>query len=213
MQRVSCSRDSIIFRDSFESLETLVAHDAEAVFEDLFEQHYEEIVYWFLRRGVEREQAKELTQETFLSAFKGLDTFREEASHKTWLFRIARNVFKNHLRDKSTLKRSGHEIPLGTGDSSDPDEDGISEIEDTATAPIDEQLIHQERYRIVQGSLNTLPDRMRQCLLLRQRGFKYQEIAAVMDLSIETVKSHLHQGRLRLREQVERGETNRDTDD
>lgn len=184
--------------------EDRVANDHELELEDLFEDYYDSVFYWFMRRGLERERAKELAQDTFLSAAKGWERFRREASYKTWLFQIARNAFRNDLRDRKTLKREGTTVSIDSGSETDDSESTPWELMDSSSISPEDEAIRQEKYRALYGSLGLLPTKIRQCLELRLLDMKYTEIAEVMGLSIETVKSHLHQGRSKLREHLDR---------
>lgn len=166
-------------------------------FEDFFREHYPSVLYWFRRQRLDLPTSEELTQDTMLSAFKGLQSFRGESSPKTWLLNIARNLFRNHLRNSKTQKRKARLVSL----DAEPRNDGPElEVPDTAAPPLDEKLIEVEQKEALNGRLRELPPQMRQCLELRLKEMKYREIAVVMGLSVETVKSHLHQARGRLRE-------------
>ena len=180
-----------------------MANDHEPNLAELFEQFYEPIFYWFLKRGVRRERAQELTQDTFVSAAKGFGTFRGEASYKTWLFQIARHVFLNDLRDRKTLKRDGVTVSIDAGSETDDSDSPPREIPDRSSASPEDGAIQNETNRQLHGALAHLPTKMRQGVELRLEGMKYAEIAEIMGISIETVKSHLHQARLKLREILE----------
>jgi RNA polymerase sigma-70 factor (ECF subfamily) len=148
-----------------------------------------------------------LTQDTFLSAFKGHKDFRRESSTRTWIFRIARNKYKNHLRTKKTQKRAAPEVSLSThfdGRDSDDMADELEVVDSKAPSPED-LVLAKERDETLHNSLEGVPSQMRQGLELRLEGLRYREIAEIMGISIETVKSHLHQGRQRLREILREG--------
>lgn len=187
--------------ESFETGELIegirVADQPESEKFETFYQHYDTVFYWFIRQGLPPEIGRELTQDVFLSAFKGLEDFKENAGPKTWLLRIARNIYLNHLRDRRTQKRDGKEVSLSPSD----DESSPLDPAEPGKGP-DRILEEKERDHSLYGALAHLPSQMRQCLELRLEDLKYREIAEIMGLSIDTVKSHLHQARSRLREHL-----------
>lgn len=170
---------------------------------EAFEELAPRISYFFSRRGFSPEDCRDLTQDTFLRAYRGLSRFRDEAGLKTWLLRIAANVWKNALRERQAVKRSAMEtvsleeiravarplsrVAVGGGGSDRED-------------PLD-QTIQAEKRRVLREAVGELPPRMRRCVLLRiDRGLKYREIATIMGVSEDTVKTQLHQARQRLKD-------------
>lgn len=184
----------------------------EESFRHLFDRYYQPIVHFFARRGLPADECRDLAQETFLRAHRSLPRFRGDSTMETWLFTIAVNIWKNALRSRQARRRSAPEIPLDevyAADSSLEDDDegqtpGASVDEgkrprpSTAQGPLSE-LLAEERFRLLREALNDLPAQMRRCVVLRTNGFKYREVAAVMGISINTVKSQLYQAAQRLR--------------
>lgn len=171
-------------------------------FAQVFQDLAPSVSYFFSRRGFSPEDCRDLTQETFLKAYRGLSRFRDEAELKTWLLRIAANVWKNTLRDRQAAKRSAmrtvslEEIqtvakPLSRVVSAAPNPS-------SAPSPLD-RVMRSEASRLLREAVEELPPRMRRCVLLRiDRGLKYREIATVLSVSVDTVKTQLHQARQRL---------------
>jgi RNA polymerase sigma-70 factor (ECF subfamily) len=176
----------------------VVGEDREQEFERLFERYSQPVTYFFARRGFTPEECSDLTQETFLGVYKGMDRFRHDAKVETWLFTIAANIWRNELRSRSAEKREGQLVPLD------------AEREDSAPGPVEvvaegdgplEGLLSREDLRRVREGLEKLPPQMRRCLVLRIDGeLKYREIADLLGISIETVKSQIFQARKRLEE-------------
>ncbi len=164
-------------------------------FEQVFELYYRPVSYYFARRGCSEEDCRDLTQETFLGFYKGLAGYRTDASLKTWLFTIAANIWRNWLRGRATQKRNACEIPLGTPSEEDQEVAVNTSNDDDPLAG----LLADELKHLVRQELEELPPRMRDCLLLRlDQELKYSEIAEIMGVSVEKVKSLLHQARTRL---------------
>jgi RNA polymerase sigma-70 factor (ECF subfamily) len=153
---------------------------------------------FFLRKGFSPPESDDLTQDVFLRVFKSIDTFRRESRFERWLWEITQHIFSNEIRRRKTEKRDAREQSL---DAAMETEDGSSPalvLPSTDPSPEDE-VIQSERRKALHAALQELPDQMRRCCILRyERGLKYQEIATVMGISIETVKAHLHQARKRL---------------
>lgn len=166
-------------------------------FGHLFEKYYRPVAAYFKHRGVPPEDCRDLAQETFVRAYRGLDKFRGDSSRKTWLFKIARHTYLNSLRSRKTQKRDADEVSLQQSQ-----EAGLqvatSKSPSDATQDPEENLLSEEHVTLLRDALGRLPPQMRQCLILQQQGLNYREIATLMGVSIETVKSHLHQVRRRL---------------
>ncbi len=171
-------------------------------FQALFHEHYRSVRFFFANRGFSIEDARDLTQETFLRAYKGVEAFRYEASFKTWLFQIATNIWRNAIRSRSAAKRDAQEVSL-----EDELNGGHPILSDFGGSqgygtPLSRVLASEAAHQL-EDALEGLPPRMRRCVQLRLfQELKYREIASLMQLSIETVKSQLHQARQRLRKKL-----------
>lgn len=173
--------------------------DPEGNFGRLFERHARGIHSFFLRRGFSAEEARDFTQEAFLRVSRGIASFRRESQFKTWLFEIADHVAQNELRRRSTGKRKGREISLDTSGKGEEGEPAPFEPPPQPPKALDE-VLRRERTELLSRAIQDLPPKMRACFHLRYaQGRKYEEIAHLMNVSIDTVKAHLHQAKLRLR--------------
>lgn len=177
----------------------VVELDRDREFERLFERYARPVSYFFAHRGFSPEECRDLTQETFLGVYRGMDGFRHDASVETWLFTIAANVWRNEVRSRTAGKREGWEVPLERLAESPGKLPGeLCEADDPLAG-----LIEEERAGLLREALDELPAQMRRCLLLRlDQQLKYREIAQVLRISIETVKSQLFQARERLRHEL-----------
>ena len=138
------------------------------------------------------------TQEVFLKAFRGIRTFRQGSSLKTWLYRIAIREALNHKRwFKRHLQKN---VSIDAG----PEEGRHTiEIEDEGATPF-EQLAAHEIQDAVQNALQQIPQAFRSAVILRDlEGLSYEEIAEVLECSIGTVKSRILRGRRALKELLE----------
>jgi len=166
----------------------------------LFLENYRPIFSFFLKRGFPREECRDLTQETFSRAMQGLKGFRDEASEATWLFRIARNLWLNKERDQGRQKRRRPEVSIVQvfpEDQEIPDRrevfGGSEEL-----SPQD-RLLRREQVTRVRDALAALPPQRRRCLILRLQGLKYREVAVLLGISLQAVRSHLSQARHQMR--------------
>ena len=131
--------------------------------------------------------ADDLTQEVSLRAFQGFSRFRRGASASTWLYRIAVHVVLRHRE-----RRAVDTVPWDTA----------AEAPDPRPSP-HFIAVQAEIRPLVWAALERLPDEQRTTVILSVfEELKYREIAAVLDIPLGTVKSRLHSGMARLREEL-----------
>jgi RNA polymerase sigma-70 factor, ECF subfamily len=161
--------------------------------------HYHAPVYSLILGMLgDTSDAADASQEVFLKAFKGIRSFRQGSSLKTWLYRIAirealnhRRWFKRHLQKNISI-------------DAEPEE-GMAriEIEDLSATPFDQLAAHEIQVA-VQGALQQVPEVFRSAVILRDlEGLSYEEVAEVLDCSVGTVKSRILRGRRALKEILE----------
>lgn len=175
--------------------------DVEESSRKLYELHYRKVIGFFRKRGFSSEESRDLTQDVFSRVFQAIDSFRRESRFERWLFEIAANAFRNELRRRKAEKRDAVELSIDVP----PDDDGAPGAREPVSEERDalEAMIEREGRAKLLAAFHELPSKMRTCCTLRyERGLKYQEIAKVMKISIETVKAHLHQARKRLIEKL-----------
>ena len=145
--------------------------------------------------------AEDLTQETFLRAFRFFDRYNRDMPFENWLYRIMSRVFIDELRKKPKFKTQSLDQPLNSADSGD--SEVLLEIPDFESNP-EQMLISEALEEHLQTALNTLPDEFRIAVILADiEGLSYEEIAETMNCSLGTVRSRLHRGRKLLRRQVQ----------
>jgi len=178
--------------------------NVEENFRRLFERYYAQIYRFFQRKGFSPEDSHELTQETFLSVYKGLKGFRQESPFEHWLFSIAENIWRSELERRKARKRDAPLISLDQEVASGDDE--ISPLAARIADPAPNQLdrtIEKEKSQKLHEALQHLPEQMRRCTELRVLyDLSYSEIAGLMKISINTVKAHLHQAKKELSERL-----------
>jgi RNA polymerase sigma-70 factor, ECF subfamily len=178
--------------------------DFDEQYQAAFEEYVESVLSFFLRKGFPREEAEDLTQESFLRVYQSIGGFRGEASLKTWIFQIATNTWRNEIRKRRADKRGGLEISLEgeveKGESIRADRPLLGWNEGSPGAL--EKILVDEGKRKLHEVLERLPPRMRNCVLLRIQDLKYREIADLMGVKIGTVKAQLSIAQDRLKEEL-----------
>jgi RNA polymerase sigma-70 factor (ECF subfamily) len=175
----------------------------EESFRRLFDLYYPKVYHFFAKRGFPPEDCLDLTQETFLGIYRGISSFRGEARFESWLFSIAANVYRKKLRWGMANKRKGWEVTLDAPGETDPVMAESAGARAPAPSRPEGRLLAKERQQLLREAVEELPDQMRKCLILRvYHDLKYREIAAVMRLSIDTIKAHLFQARQRVKERL-----------
>lgn len=176
-------------------------------FRRLFDLYYGRVFRFFARRGIPSEDCRDLAQDTFVGIYRGIDAFRGDAELDAWIFKIAANLYRKRLRWGAAEKRAGTAVALDVdGAAVSPSveilDEGPAAIPAQGSAP-DSRILDRERARLLRAAVQTLPDQMRNCLILRvYYDLKYREIAAVLRISIETVKAHLFQARQRIKQSL-----------
>lgn len=180
-------------------VERLREGDAEA-FDTLITRYSGDIYSLLYRITEDPDEARDLTQETFLSALKAISGFRGDAELKTWLFRIALNHSRNRFRWWKRRKRSettSLDKPLGDGTATLADT-----LADGGESP-EQTVLRLERQEQLLGALRELPDIFREVIVLCDiEGLGYEEIARTLNINIGTVKSRVARGREQLRKRL-----------
>lgn len=168
-------------------------------FETLVEGHRSRIYNLALRMLNSEDDAAEVLQESFISAYRNLNNFRGEAQFGSWVHRIAANHALMKLRHRKVVAQI--ESPL---DEPQYNERGtlIEEISDFKDAE-GEAMDHELRRAIEEASAN-LGDEYREVFVLRDlEGLSYEEIAEITGSSVAAIKSRLHRARLSLRAAID----------
>ncbi len=141
----------------------------------------------FVRNAAE---AEDVTQEAFIKAYRALPAFRGDSAFYTWLYRIGINTAKNHLLAQA--RRAPTSTPFDA-EEAEAFEDA-SLLHEVATP--ENELMSKQVVEVVNSSLQQLPEDLRTALTLREiEGMSYEEIAAVMNCPIGTVRSRIFRAR------------------
>jgi len=181
-------------------LERLQRGDSVA-FEQLVNERSGEIFGLLYRLTENREEARDLTQETFLRAFQSIATFRGEADLRTWIYRIAINQARNRWR---WWRRRRRDFTLSLDSTDDAGRHAlIAKLKSDNSDP-ERDALARERERMLSKALKGLRRVYREAVILRDiEGFAYEEIAVALDINVGTVKSRLARGRQELRQKLE----------
>jgi len=172
-----------------------------AAFEDLVAERSGEIYGLLFRLTENGEEARDLTQETFLRAFLNIDRFRGEADIRTWIYRIAINQARNRSRWWRRRRRDATvSLDATHGESN---QSLIGTLAEPSPNP-EQQTLAREREMALRSALQRLALAYRETVILRDmEGFTYEEIAATLGINVGTVKSRLARGRQELRKKLE----------
>jgi len=140
------------------------------------------------------EDARDICQETFLRAFRGLQAFKGQAKFSSWLYRIALNLCRDAMRRE-------RRTPIVQAP------EGLDIIELAGEAepsePIEDVLSRKDLGRAVEKAMALLPEEQRTAIIMKEyHGLTFQEIADLLDCPLSTVKTRLYQGLSVLRKQL-----------
>ena len=156
---------------------------------------YENRIYRLALKMVRNPQdAEDVLQETFISAFRHLDSFRGDAAFSTWIFRIATNASLMKIRSIKPVQLLEDQSDDWNGTERE------ASLVDWSATP-EEMLLNGEIRSQMDAALARLPETLRAVFVLRDiEGLSVDETARVLEISVPNVKTRLHRARLALRE-------------
>lgn len=182
-------------------IERLRRGDA-AAFEQLVNERSGEIYGLLYRLTENSEEARDLTQETFLRAFQSIGHFRGDADLKTWIYRIAINQARNRWRWWRRRRRDSTVSIDSTNVDGRPTL--VATLRANSSSDPEQATLARERESALRTALGSVRRIYREAVVLRDiEGFSYEEIAATLEISVGTVKSRLARGRQELRQKLE----------
>lgn len=158
-------------------------------YKEIMEKYQQPLYFHVLKMVRNHEQVEDLVQESFMKAFKNLDTYNTSYAFSTWLYRITTNHTIDYLRKKK-LKTTSMNEPIKT-------RDGEIEIQiSDEQAKTDRKIIREQRKAIIHHAIENLPEKYRAVIEMRHlQELSYQEIADQLDLPLGTVKAHIFRAR------------------
>ena len=177
--------------NSSADLVTRVCQGDSEAFRLIFERYSRPVISFIFDMVNDRSLAEELTQETFVRAYRAINTMRRDTKLSTWLFGIARNVARESLRART--RANSH---LDIADKS------VMDLSDRKPAPV-EGLLSKELNDVIRRSLAALDEDKRLVFTLKVlHQCSYEEIAAITGFSIAKLKTDLHRARAEMRRRV-----------
>lgn len=178
-----------------------VRDDDAAAFEELVMRHQSRLITILEHLVSSRHQAEDLAQDVFLRVYRARKGYIPVAKFSTWLYTIANNVARNAYRSRARRP----EVHLGPRDSQGISQNPLEQLATAASGHLPtRQLDNFEMSEIVQLAVQSLNDRQRMAVLLSKfEEMSYAEIANIMDMSPQAIKSLLSRARNKLRETLD----------
>ena len=164
---------------------------------DLMERHATPVFHFLCRMLGSEDDANDLAQETFVRVYRSRDRFKQDANFSTWLFTIAANLARNHLRWRArhpnvSLDAESPETERSLGDA-------LPALGDAPSAGLESD----ERAAAVRAAVAKLPDEMRETVVLVEWEEKrVADAAAILNVPARTIESRLYRARAMLRERL-----------
>jgi len=166
------------------------------IFDNEFMPHIHSMYNFGYRLTLDRDDAKDLVQDTYLKAFRFIESFQKGTNAKAWLFRILKNSFINDYRKKSKEPSKVDYQEVETYYNSD-------EVDRQITPDLRVESLKDMIGDEISNALNSLDVDFRTVIILCDlEGFKYEEMAKILDIPIGTVRSRLHRARNLLKEKL-----------
>ncbi len=170
-----------------------VARGDEEAFARLVEKHQHAVLGTVAKMTNQSSESEDIAQQVFIRLWKSAKRYQPTAKFTTYLFTITRNLVFNATRKKS--RRKEHSLD-------EQEDDWHKTVEDqNHSARPDQSLVDAELQQVVDQAIASLPEKQRLAVILRRyEGMPYEEISAILDLSVSAVKSQLFRARTTLRE-------------
>jgi RNA polymerase sigma-70 factor, ECF subfamily len=184
-------RAGMLMNSSQELIARVRSGDEEA-FRLIFDRYIRPVISFIYDMIGQRDLAEELAQETFVRAYRGIPSLKDDTKLSTWLFGIAKNVARESLR---TRIRENNKVDM--------ENDSVMELSDKELLP-DGRLLGKELNGVIHEALSMLDDDRREVFTLKvfhQRS--YEEIAEITGFSIPKLKTDLHRARAEMRRRIQ----------
>ena len=167
-----------------------------AAFNEIVHRYKNKVYNYIFRMVHSAVDAEDLTQETFVRAYTSIRSFQSRASLNTWLYRIATNQCIDYSRKVKRIQANTTSLYEDTNDEG---EERQRDLPDLTFDP-QKMLLNKELGRRLEDALKSLPEKLRTVVLLYDiEGLSYDEITAILNCPLGTVKSRLFNARNALR--------------
>lgn len=169
-------------------------------FDAVFDLYHRKVFNVIYRLVGDYDEAEDLTQETFVNAYRAYERFRGESQVYTWLYRIAINVCKNRFKQERRAAR----LPMDSLDEPVPGDEGAMqrEVPDETFNPLRAMEANELR-DVIHQAIQELPPEYRIPIVLRElQELSYAEIAQIMEIPVDTVKTRIFRARGLLRNKL-----------
>lgn len=178
----------------------LAKNGDQRAFERIYNDNYNRLFGLLFKFTKDREEAEDLTQETFLKAWVKLGLFKGESSFSTWLCRVGINIALK------SMKKHNNRPPLKDIDIHSSEEDEIDNLLNHAETP-EAMAMVEEQSEIVGQTFDSMNPVVLQCYLLRENQMlTYQQISETMGVPVGTVRSRIHRAKQFVRDSLEEGD-------
>ena len=169
-----------------------------SVFNLLTGMWYEKILGFLYRTVGDIDEAEDVCQKTFITVYFKLHQLNDSDKFRTWLYRIANNCAIDHLRDrKSSFHGNGRLSPDGS--------DGTSDLPETEPADLERRIDATALRRLCEKTLASIPGEQRTVIVMKlYQDLKFTEIAEVLNIPVNTVKTRMYTGLRTMREALNR---------
>jgi RNA polymerase sigma factor (sigma-70 family) len=168
-----------------------------AIFDGEFMPHIDSMYNFGYRLTFDEDDAKDLVQDTYLKAYRFINSFEQGTNAKAWLFRILKNSFINEYRKKSKQPTKVDYQEVETYYNSD-------DVHYQSTSDLRAESVKDMLGDEISNALNSLAVDFRTVIILCDlEGFTYEEMAKILDIPIGTVRSRLHRARNLLKEKLQ----------
>ncbi len=166
------------------------------IFDTEFMPHVDSMYSFAYRLTFDADDAKDLVQDTYMKAFRFINSFQRGTNAKAWLFRILKNSFINEFRKKS---KQPAKVDYNEVEQFYNSDDAGENITSDLRVETVQHMIGDE----ISGALNAIPLDFRTVIILSDlEGFTYEEMSKILDIPIGTVRSRLHRARNMLKEKL-----------
>jgi RNA polymerase sigma-70 factor (ECF subfamily) len=185
-----------------QSIETRLARLAKTgdrgAFADLVELYKDKIYHLGYRMLGNRQEAEDVTQETFLRVYRSLERYDESMKFSTWIYRIGTNLSIDRLRKRKATYSLDADV---AGDGEGTDWYGVLASEEPTP---EGSVLLSETQRRIREAIISLPKKYKSVVILKYlHDMSLQEIGDVLDMPVTTVKTRVHRGREFLRKKLE----------